>query len=137
MRGECSKPGEGSKGERLYEWAWLRLPEEEPTHLLKTRWVLIRRSLSNPSERAYYRVYGPAQSSLAELVRVAGSRWRIEEGYEQAKGEVGLDQYEVRGFRAWYRHITLALLAHAILVVLRGQANAQKKKVVQGKNGSH
>ncbi|HYU73337.1 MAG TPA: IS701 family transposase [Ktedonobacteraceae bacterium] len=129
--------GEGSKGERLYEWAWLRLPEEEPTHLLKTRWVLIRRSLSNPSERAYYRVYGPAQSSLAELVRVAGSRWRIEEGYEQAKGEVGLDQYEVRGFRAWYRHITLALLAHAILVVLRGQANAQKKKVVQGKNGSH
>ncbi len=111
--------------------------EEEPTHLLKTRWVLIRRRLSNPSERAYYRVYGPAQSSLAELVRVAGSRWRIEEGYEQAKGEVGLAQYEVRGFRAWYRHRTLALLAHAILVVLRGQANAQKKKVVQGKNGSH
>ncbi len=88
--------GEGSKGERLYEWAWLRLAEEESTRQLKARWILIRRSLSNPSERAYYRVDGPAQSSLTDLVRVAGSRWRIEEGYEQAKGEVGLDQYEVR-----------------------------------------
>ena len=125
--------GEGSKGERLYEWAWLRLPEEEPASLGRARWVLIRRSLSDPSERAYYRAYGPAQTSLVELVRVAGSRWRIEEGYEQAKGEVGLDQYEVRGFRAWYRHVTLALLAHAILVVLRGQANAQEKKETQGK----
>ncbi len=125
--------GEGSKGERLYEWAWLRLPEEEPASLGRARWVLIRRSLSDPSERAYYRAYGPAPTSLAELVRVAGSRWRIEEGYEQAKGEVGLDQYEVRGFRAWYRHVTLALLAHAILVVLRGQANAQEKKGAQGK----
>ncbi len=57
--------GEGSKGERLYEWAWLRLPEEEPASLGRARWVLIRRSLSDPSERAYYRAYGPAQTSLA------------------------------------------------------------------------
>jgi SRSO17 transposase len=126
--------GEGSKGRRLYEWAWLQLPEEEPTSQGRRRWVLIRRSLSDPSERAYYRAYGPAGTELADLVRVAGSRWRIEEGYEQTKGEVGLDQYEVRGFRAWYRHVTLALLAHAILVVLRGQANAQEKKVVQRKD---
>lgn len=84
--------GVGSKGERLYERAWLRLPEEEPASLGRERWVLIRRSLSDPSERAYYRAYGPAQTSLAELVRVAGSRGRIEEGYEQVKGEVGLDQ---------------------------------------------
>jgi SRSO17 transposase len=98
--------------------------------------VLIRRSLSDPSERAYYRAYGPAQTSLVELVRVAGSRWRIEEGLEQTKGEVGLDQYEVRGFHAWYRHVTLALLAHAILVVLRGQAQAQEKKVEMGKDVS-
>jgi SRSO17 transposase len=128
--------GEGSKGERLYEWAWLQLPED-PVNLGRGRWLLIRRSLSDPSERAYYRAYGPAQTSLVDLVRVTGSRWRIEEGYEQAKGEVGLDQYEVRGFRAWYRHITLALLAHAILVVLREQAHAQEKKVGMGKGLSN
>lgn len=120
--------GEGSKGERLYEWAWLQLPEQEKDRGEQARWVLIRRSLANPSERAYYRVYGPASISLAELVGVTGCRWRIEEGYEQAKGEVGLDQYEVRGVRGWYRHVTLALLAHAILVVLRTQATAQEKK---------
>jgi SRSO17 transposase len=129
--------GEGSKGERLYEWAWLHLPEEDAAKLGRGRWLLIRRRLSDPSERAYYRAYGPAQTSLVDLVRVTGSRWRIEEGYEQAKGEVGLDQYEVRGFRAWYRHITLALLAHAILVVLREQAHAQEKKVEMGKSLSN
>ncbi|GHO87550.1 transposase [Dictyobacter formicarum] len=120
--------GEGGKGPRLYEWAWLQLPEETDIPSEKKHWVLLRRSLSDPSERAYYRVYAPANTPLAELVRIAGSRWRIEEGYEQAKGEVGLDQYEVRGYRAWYRHVTLALLAHAVLAVLRAQINAQEKK---------
>jgi len=60
---------------------------------------------------------------------VAGSRWKIEEGLEQAKGEVGLDQYKVRAFRAWYRYITLSLLTHAALVVMQGQADEQEKKV--------
>jgi SRSO17 transposase len=128
--------GEGSKGERLYEWAWLRLGGETKDHPGWARWLLIRRSLTDPSERAYYRAYGPSDTGLPELVRVAASRWRIEEGYEQAKGEVGLDQYEVRGFRAWYRHVTLALLAHAVLVVLRVQANAQEKKVEQTRQAS-
>lgn len=128
--------GEGSKGERLYEWAWLQLPEEESTSQERHHWILIRRSLSDPSERAYYRAYGPVHTTLAELVRVAGSRWRIEEGYEQAKGEVGLDQYEVRGFRAWYRHVTLVLLAHAVLAVLRAQTNAQEKKVEASRKAS-
>src|SRR6266702_3153412 len=121
--------GEGSKGPRLYEWAWLQLPEVTPSG--RARWVLIRRSLSDPSKRAYYRASGPAQTTLPELVRVAGSRWKVEEGYEQAKGEVGLDQYEVRTWRAWYRYVTLALLAYAALVVMRGQARAQEKKVEQ------
>jgi SRSO17 transposase len=128
--------GEGSKGERLYEWAWLQLPEEEPTSQGKRHWILIRRSLADPSERAYYRAYAPADATLSELVRVAGSRWRIEEGLEQTKGEVGLDQYEVRGFRAWYRHVTLALLAHAVLAVLRTQANSEEKKVEQIRKAS-
>ena len=126
--------GEGSKGPRLYEWAWLQLSEGAPSG--RARWVLIRRSLSDPSKRAYYRASGPAQTTLPELVSVAGSRWRIEEGYEQAKGEVGLDQYEVRGFRAWYRYVTLALLAHAALVVMQGQARAQEKKAESARSGS-
>ena len=129
--------GEGSKGARLYEWAWVQLPDEAEGTSEHARWVLIRRSLSDPSERAYYRAYGPASITLAELVRVTGSRWRIEEGYEQAKGEVGLDQYEVRTWRAWYRYVTLALLAYAALVVMRGQARAQEKKVARPSSGSN
>src|SRR5438067_3973536 len=121
--------GEGSQGPRLYEWAWLQLPDETEAASERTRWVLIRRSLSDRSERAYYRVYGPATITLAQVVLVTGSRWKIEEGYEQAKGEVGLDQYEVRTWRAWYRYVTLALLAYAALVVMRAQARVQEKKV--------
>jgi SRSO17 transposase len=121
--------GEGSKGPRLYAWAWLQLPDEMGAASERTRWVLIRRSLSDRSERAYYRVYGPATTTLAEVVRVTGSRWKIEEGYEQAKGQVGLDQYEVRTWRAWYRYMTLARLSYAALVVMRAQARAQEKKL--------
>src|SRR5205823_4254317 len=96
--------GEGSQGPRLYEWAWLQFPNEMEATSVRARWVLIRRSLSDPSQRAYYRVAGPATITLAEVVQRAGSRWQIEEGYEQAKGGVGLDQYEVRTWRAWYRY---------------------------------
>jgi SRSO17 transposase len=120
--------GEGSKGPRLYEWAWLQLPGQGEKRSARVQWLLIRRNLSDPSQRAYYRAAGPANTPLTELVRVAGSRWKIEEGLEEAKGEVGLDQYEVRGFRAWYRFVTLALLAHAILVVVRAQSTRQEKK---------
>jgi SRSO17 transposase len=120
--------GEGSKGPRLYEWAWLQLPDQTEAASEWARWVLIRRNLSDRSERAYYRVYAPATTTLAEVVGVTGSRWKIEEGYEQAKGQVGLDQYEVRMWRAWYRYMTLALVAYAALVVMRTQARAQEKK---------
>jgi len=120
--------GEGSQGSRLYEWAWLSLSVK---HEGETRgrgsWLLIRRSLSDPSKRAYYRVSGPAATTLEEAVHVAGRRWSIEKGLEETKGEVGLDQYEVRGFRAWYRHVTLALLAHAVLVVTRAQEKKREK----------
>jgi SRSO17 transposase len=128
--------GEGSKGPRLYEWAWLQLPEQTEGSR-RARWLLIRRSLSDPSKRAYYRVAGPATTTLPELVHIAGSRWKIEEGLEEAKGEVGLDQYEVRGFRAWYRFVTLALLAHAMLVVLRARTNTQEKKAAPTRRASN
>ena len=103
--------GEGSQGPRWYAWAWIPLSGTSPAGW--GRWLLARRSLSDPTELAYYRVFAPANTSLEDVVRAAGSRWSIEESFERAKGEVGLDQYEVRRWEAWHRHITLALLAHA------------------------
>jgi hypothetical protein len=95
------------------------------------RWLLVRRQVDKPTELAYYRVFAPARTSLAAMVKVAGTRWAVEECFETAKGEVGLDQYEVRSWSGWYRHITLALLAHAYLTVVRAQtqsAEPRKKK---------
>jgi transposase len=109
--------GEGSQGARLYEWAWLQLPYRAEAGY--AHWLLGRRSLHTPDSYAYYHVYAAAASTLAEIVRVAGTRWTIETGFAQSKGEVGLDQYQVRTWLAWYRHITLALLAYAYLVVVR------------------
>jgi SRSO17 transposase len=127
--------GEGSQGPRLYEWARLQLPYEREGGQGWASWLLIRRSLSDPSKRAYYRAWGPSWTPLAVLVRVAGSRWTIEEGFEQGKGEVGLDQYEVRTWTAWYRFITLALLAHAFLVVMQVKAREAEQK--RGSRSGH
>jgi SRSO17 transposase len=117
--------GEGSQGPRWYDWARLPLAGECPAGW--GRWLLARRSLSDPAEVAYYRVFAPAETPLEEMVRAAGSRWAIEEGFERAKGEVGLDQYEVRRWDAWHRHITFALLAHAYLEVTRLAATREEK----------
>ncbi|HLW03591.1 MAG TPA: IS701 family transposase [Ktedonobacterales bacterium] len=121
--------GEDSKGPRLYERNWLQLPAQTGPGSERVRWILIRRSLVDPNERACYRAAGPTGIQFADLVRVAGSRWKIEEGLEEAKSVVGLDHYEVRGFRAWYRFVTLALLAHAILVVVRHKLLTHEKKL--------
>jgi SRSO17 transposase len=77
--------------------------------------ALFRRSLTEPDEVAYYLVYAPEETHLTEMVRAAGSRWAIEEVFKLAKGQVGLDHYEVRSWAGWYRHMTLALLALAML----------------------
>jgi SRSO17 transposase len=90
------------------------------------RWLLMRRRRSDGG-LAFYACYGPATTSLLGLVRVAGTRWVVEEGFEQAKSEVGLDHYEVRRWPGWYRHITLALLAHAFLAVTRTQATSSER----------
>jgi len=110
--------GSGSKGERLYDWALVRLSEQQGW----ARTLLVRRSLAEKLEHAYYLCYAPTpKSTLAPLVRVAGQRWQIEQCFETAKGECGLDHYEVRHWQGWQRHITLAMLAHAVLAVLRGR----------------
>src|SRR4029450_413396 len=117
---ERRSAGEGAKGPRVYDWTRVPIrPLREPGW---EYWLLVRRSLSDPTDLAYYVCFSPQGTPLAELVRVAGTRWAIEEGFESTKGEVGLDQYEVRRWTGWYRHITLALLAHAYLTVTRAVA---------------
>jgi SRSO17 transposase len=123
---QCLSAGDGSKGPRLYDWAVI--PLNPPLTPGWCRWVLARRSLEAPTELAYYVVYAPEHTPLAEMVRVAWSRWSIEECLEATKGEVGLDQYEVRLWSAWYRHITLALFAHAFLTVVRAQAELEAQE---------
>jgi SRSO17 transposase len=86
---------------------------------------LVRRN-RRTGELAYYAWFAPLDTSLVGLVRVAGIRWAIEDGFQQAKNEVGLDHYEVRRWPGWYRHITLALLAHAFLVITRTKATMSK-----------
>ena len=111
--------GNGSKGRRLYDWAWIATAS--PQHHL-----LIRRKISNPTELAYYIAYAPAHyvCSLTDLVKVAGTRWAIEDDFQDAKQAVGLDETQVRGHRAWKRHTALALAAYALLAIASALAKA-------------
>jgi hypothetical protein len=109
----------GSKGERFYEW--IRLKLNDPLQEGFSRWLLVRRQIDDPSELCAYVVFAPEQTSLEQLVRVAGRRWQVEVAFEAAKGEVGLDHYEVRSWAGWYRHITLSLFAHAFLSAIRAK----------------
>ena len=123
--------GAGSKGERFYDWARMRLTRlQQPPW---EHWLLVRRSRRDPTDLAYYVVFGPAETSLATLARVAGQRWTIEECFEVAKQEVGLADYEVRSWHGWYRHITLAMLALAFLAGMRVTLNAATPR----KKGQH
>jgi SRSO17 transposase len=93
-------------------------------------WLLVRRQLKPPHQRAYYRVFAPADTTLEEMIAVAGKRWAVAECFEIAKGQCGLDEYEVRSWTGWHRHVTLSLLAHAYLTVVRARVahpEAQKK----------
>src|SRR6266550_3392281 len=116
--------GEGSQGSRFYDWAWQSL-DYRWTEPGWKQWLLARRSLSDPTEIAYYFVFAPESVSLEQVVRAAGSRWQVEEAFELAKQQVGLDEYEVRHWQGWYRHITLAMFALAFVTVVKMQA--QKK----------
>jgi SRSO17 transposase len=112
--------GDGAKGPRLYDWAYLPYRGAAPGWRMG---LLIRRSMAEPDKLAYYLTHAPEETTLARLVRVAGTRWAIEGCFEAAKGEVGLDEYEVRSWVGWHRHVTLAMLAHAAyLAVLRKAA---------------
>lgn len=112
--------GAGAHGPREYDWA--RVPVRISWRPGRGHWLLARRSLSDPHEVAYYVCYGLRRATLVDLAWIAGSRWRIEECFQQAKNEAGLDHYQVRSWRAWYAHITLSMLALAWLAAARTQA---------------
>jgi SRSO17 transposase len=110
---------DGAKGPRVYDWA--RVALTRPGWPGRGFWLLVRRRLSD-GELAFYACFGPARTTLAELVRIAGTRWAVEECFQAAKDQVGLDHYQVRRFDAWYRHVTLVLVAQAFLAAVRAQA---------------
>lgn len=123
--------GAGSKGPREYHWARAEIRPLEDT---RSYWLLVRRSLTDPDDLAYYLCHGPERTPLRELVRVAGARWAIEETSQTAKGQVGLDQYQVRRYDSWYRHITLAMLAHAFLTITTADAGAKRGLVAPSRS---
>jgi len=109
----------------LGPWACLELSDACAVGM--RRWLLVRCDAEDPDEHAYFLAFGPEETTEADLIRVCTTRWQIEEGFAQAKGEVGLDQYEVRKWEAWHRHVTLCLLAHAYLVVMRQAAQREER----------
>jgi SRSO17 transposase len=116
--------GRGAKGPRRFEWA--AVPINHPYDPRRwQRWVLVRRSCDDPEDLAFYVAFGPASTKLEALARVAGRRWAVEEAFAQGKGEVGLDQYEVRSWVGWHRHMTLAMVALALLALTRARLFAR------------
>jgi SRSO17 transposase len=120
--------GIGTKGFRVYDWALLDSGTADHQYL-------IRRSIDD-GELAFYHCYNPRREGFGELVRVAGARWPIEECFEAAKGGVGLDDYQVRLYHAWYRHVTLAMLAHAFLAVCAHQHKNKRGQVDTSPEGT-
>jgi SRSO17 transposase len=121
---------DGSGGRRPWEWACLDLAPDPEKGM--RRWLLIRRSTDDPEDLSYYQVYGPEGTAIEELVKVCQDRWVVEECFAEAKGEVGLDHYEVRRWGAWHHHITLCLLAHAFLAVTRHKAAVEEGSLKKG-----
>jgi SRSO17 transposase len=111
--------GEGTKGIRRYDWARIGLPWVVDDGF--ERWILIRRNRNNPEERAYYLVFSRTGTTLSELAGAAGLRWTIEECFQRAKEELGLDHCEARSWHGWHRHMTLCMAAAAFLARLSAQ----------------
>ena len=127
--------GAGAHGERLYDWAVLALnPAGLPSGW--GHWLLVRRQIDPPPgkdpELAFYRCAGPAATPVPELIRVGGARWAVEECFQTAKNEAGLDHYQVRDWRAWYAHITLAMFAAAYLAVTRAAEHDRDRAAKKG-----
>ena len=127
------RPARDSGGRRPWEWACLDLAADPEKGM--RRWLLVRRSTDDPDELGFYQAYGPEGTPIEELVRVCQARWTIEQCFAEAKGEVGMDHYEVRRWDAWHRHVTLCLLAHAFLAGVRSAAAREEDAGGSGKRG--
>jgi len=126
--------GDGAKGPRVYDWAAGRFGEATASGL--RRWVLFRRGVEEKREHAYYFCLAPAEATAGDLAIAAGRRWSIECCFEAARQETGLDDYEVRSWHGWHRHVTLSLLALAFLTVVRARANsAASRPTESGEKG--
>lgn len=123
--------GEGSKGPRLYDWARLRLFRLQAPPW--DHWLLIRRSIADPADMAFYVTFGPHTTDLNELAAVAGLRWTIEECFQSAKGETGLDHCEARSWHGWHRHMTLSMVALAFLSGLRARLKETQIDIASAK----
>jgi SRSO17 transposase len=117
---------EGEKGLIMYDWACQRVVEKCDGLPGRDAWLLARRSLSDPTNIAYYLSNAPADTPLLKLAQVASTRYTVEQCIEEAKGETGLDEYEVRHWHSWHRHITLSMMAHAWLSSVRSKATEKK-----------
>jgi SRSO17 transposase len=119
--------GSGAKGERFYDWAWIALtPDSRPDGTDTGCWWLLVRRHRHTGELAFYRCYSPQIVPLRELVRVAGRRWTIEESFQAAKGLAGLDEHQVRRWTSWRRWTLLAMIAHALLVVIAANEHTDR-----------
>jgi SRSO17 transposase len=135
--------GAGTKGPRLHDWCYLELADLEAedfndeNHGLWTRGLLIRRNIAD-GDLAYFTTWCPAGTSIATLVNVEGHRWAIEDSFETAKNEFGLDHNETRSWHGWHRHVSLVMLAFAMMAAIRHQANRQiPKKTKQPPTKNH
>jgi SRSO17 transposase len=111
--------GQGEKGPRIYDWAFVRIFEKRGAVPGPEGWLLVRRSITDPTDLAYYLSNASTSTPQHTLAEVAGARWSIETTIEEGKGEVGLDEYEVRYWHSWHRHITLSMMAHSLLASMR------------------
>jgi len=121
--------GDGAKGPRLYDWAYVELADLDASEYdasrsgLWTRGLLIRRTIAD-HDLAFFSTWAPAGTSIDKLVRVEGCRWAIEDSFETAKNELGLDHNETRSWHGWHRHVSLVMLAFAMMATIRHRANA-------------
>ena len=123
---------QGEKGPLIYDWGRMRVVESRDGLPGPDGWLLARRSVSDPEDIAYYLSNAPVEATLMELARVACIRYTVEQCIEEAKGETGLDEYEVRYWHSWHRHITLSMMAHAWLASIRHKELGKKGVMIQG-----
>src|SRR5277367_4926964 len=129
--------GEGTKGPRLHDWAYLELADLDAAEYSDTltgpwtRGLLIRRSIADPTDLAFFSTWCPKDTTIAKLVAIEGHRWAIEDSFEAAKNEFGLDHNESRSWHGWHRHVSMVTLAFAMMAVIRHHANPPPPKKTQ------